>query len=173
MPWCGSSVRGGSGFDSFALLFFRRAGFRAVAVVAATPLCAAKDGAHPADPVIEEANAALVKGEPQQALAILDKAIRQNPKAIYHARRGAVLVRTGDFDKARAEFDKAIRSDPQLPEPYLNRGNLAALRGELGIALVDLSKALELDPRLAEGYANRGSILRRTGQLDLALADFR
>ena len=39
-----------------------------------------------------------------------------------HVNRGILRLRRGDTDAAIADFDAAIRMDPQQPEAYLNKG---------------------------------------------------
>jgi tetratricopeptide (TPR) repeat protein len=39
-------------------------------------------------------------------------------------RQGAMLLRTGNLDAAKAKFDKAIELDPMLMDSYKNYGDL-------------------------------------------------
>ena len=61
--------------------------------------------------------------------------------------RGAALLRTGQYDAARADFDRAIAlNTPDLHVAYFNRGEAQEASGNLVAAYHDYRKAQELVP---------------------------
>ena len=52
----------------------------------------------------------------------------------------------GDFQRAAAEFDEAIRLDPNSMYPLVNRGNLMMDFGQFDRAIADFTRAIKLAP---------------------------
>ena len=75
-----------------------------------------------------------------------------------HVADGQALQEEGKLQEAIAEFDEAVRIDPQLASAYSFRGTAHGLLGEYERAMVDLNEAIRLDPQDAEYYINRGGI---------------
>ena len=64
-----------------------------------------------------------------QALDHFTKAISTNPRPDDHDSRGVIWGTRGEYDKAVADFDEAIRLDPRLKTAYVNRGLTWTLKG--------------------------------------------
>jgi tetratricopeptide (TPR) repeat protein len=81
----------------------------------------------------------------------------------------------GDLDGALADYNEAIRLDPNLAIAYMNRGAVYAARNEFDMAIEDSTKALELKLSKVEdqatAYTNRGAAYVGNGELDKAIAD--
>src|SRR5688500_14502332 len=75
-----------------------------------------------------------------------------------YLRRGDAWYEKGQWDRAIAEYDRAIALGSARAEPYNNRGNARRATGDLEGAYQDYSRALEINPRLALTYNNRGNI---------------
>jgi lipoprotein NlpI len=60
--------------------------------------------------------------------------------------RGVALSLKGDFDRAIADHDEAIRMNPRYAWAYLNRGVTRFAQGQFEPAGVDFSEALQLNP---------------------------
>jgi tetratricopeptide (TPR) repeat protein len=58
--------------------------------------------------------------------------------------RGNAYFKAGEWDKAIAEYDKAIQLQPDLAEAYYNRGIAYLSEGDSGSAIADLKKCIEL-----------------------------
>src|SRR6185503_1459861 len=84
---------------------------------------------------------------------------------------GSVKYNSGDLDGAIADFNMAVKADPQLAISYCNRGIALNEKGETDRAIADFNKAIELDPRLAIAYYSRGNIWYVKGNLSTAIAD--
>jgi tetratricopeptide (TPR) repeat protein len=73
--------------------------------------------------------------------------------------------------RAIADYDEAIRNNPQDAEAHNNRGLAHAATGNLDRALADYGRAIEINPDYAEAYNNRGLAYYRKGALAEALDD--
>ena len=62
-----------------------------------------------------------------------------------HTRKGVAAAKAKDWDKAAAEFTKAIEAQPKDAKNYSNRGEVYKITGKLKEASVDFTKAIELD----------------------------
>ncbi len=78
----------------------------------------------------------------------------------------------GDLDGAIADFNQALKLDPNFVRALGNRGNAQKDKGDLDGALADFSRIIELDPKSAHAYAGRAEVKRNKGDLDGAIADF-
>ena len=82
------------------------------------------------------------------AVADFNAALARNPNlAPAYMSRGAVMLRTGRYDEARADFTRAIDlGAPDLHVAYFNRGEAQEASGNLVAAYHDYRKAQELAP---------------------------
>jgi tetratricopeptide (TPR) repeat protein len=76
------------------------------------------------------------------------------------------------YDKAIADYNKAIEINPNLPDAHNYRGLAYYRKGHYDKAISDFNKAIELNPRDAEAYNNRGIAYVRKGQNDKAISDY-
>ena len=89
-----------------------------------------------------------------------------------HSAKGFEAAKNHDYEKAIAEFTKAIEAEPGDAKNYFNRGTAYRGANKLPEALADFSKAVEVDPKNAAAYVGRGEVLLVQKQPDPALADF-
>ena len=75
--------------------------------------------------------------------------------------RGLAYADKEDYDRAIADYDKALELDPKDATAYNNRGFTYDKKGDYDKAIADYNKALELDPKDATAYNNRGIHLRQ------------
>jgi Flp pilus assembly protein TadD len=61
--------------------------------------------------------------------------------ATFYRERGITLYRSGDFSLAIADFDQAIRLDPNSEAAYVDRGIALYRMGEFGRAFADIVRA--------------------------------
>ena len=66
--------------------------------------------------------------------------------AIAFANRGLAYKSKGQWDRAIADYDEAIRLNPDLAETFTNRGTAYYYKGQLGRALKDYDEAIRLKP---------------------------
>src|SRR5581483_10877439 len=77
-----------------------------------------------------------------------------------------------DLDGAIADYDQALRLNPQLACALNNRGTAWKAKGDLDRAMVDYSRAIRLDERYAVPYLNRGIVHLLQGREAEAEQDF-
>ncbi|HAO21509.1 MAG TPA: hypothetical protein DCQ37_14195 [Desulfobacteraceae bacterium] len=77
-----------------------------------------------------------------------------------------------DYDKAIADYNKAIELNPNLDSAYNNRGFIYDENGDYDKAIADYNKAIELNPNLDAAYNNRGSSYGKKGDYAKAFDDY-
>ena len=76
------------------------------------------------------------------------------------------------IDKAIADYNQAVRLDPNYAVAYKSRGNAYADKGEFNLAIADFNRAIMLDPNYAVAYSNRGITYADMGDDNRAIADY-
>lgn len=86
--------------------------------------------------------------------------------------RGRIALRHGDVDRAIADFDEAIRLNPNRAAVFRDRALAHRQNGELEAAIADYDQAIALDPGRAAPYHDRGLALAAKGDLDRAILSY-
>ncbi len=76
------------------------------------------------------------------------------------------------FRKAIAEFDEAIRLDPQSTEAHNLRGRAYIGLDQFERAIDDFDTSIRLDPESIEAYINRGTVYWDLDQYQKAIEDY-
>ena len=79
----------------------------------------------------------------------------------------------GDKDRAIADYNEAIRLNPNDADAYYNRGNAWSDKGDNDGAIADYNEAIRLIPQFANAYYNRALYWEFKNDLAQALTDFR
>lgn len=87
-------------------------------------------------------------------------------------RRGEVLSDENDNQAALADFDEAVKLDPNRWQAVHNRAVCFAMNGEFERALADLDRTIELKPDYANARFNRGEIRYEQGDYRRAIDDY-
>ena len=112
----------------------------------------------------------------QSAVADSDVAIQldgadNDSSAAYHT-RGAAKAALGDYDKAIADFDAAIRRNPETAINYLDRGLAKEALGEKDAAKADFEAAARRNGDLAKNYYKDGQGKNRGRAYAAAMESF-
>jgi tetratricopeptide (TPR) repeat protein len=100
----------------------------------------------------------------------LDRAVLETVVALI-SRGNAATVR-GDFERAIADYDEALRLDPGDGVAQMNRGIARQSQGNFDGAIADYDGAIERGLRTAQAYNNRGQARERKKQYGEAIADY-
>ena len=120
---------------------------------------ASPSGGKSAAEQIESGNAALARGEPDQALLDFNAALDAQPdSALARERRAAAYLQLKKFDQALYDCDEALKIDGKLAAAYFTRGLAEKGLGETEKALVDFTKALDNGLARVDLLAARGAI---------------
>src|SRR5205807_7648112 len=108
-----------------------------------------------------------------EALKHYDGAIDPtHPDALNLFRRAMAEQGLGQTDRALADYNEAIRLDPQNQVAYLGRGSLLARRARnYRRAIDDFNRALQIEPRNVTALLARGAAQSQLGEFGPALAD--
>jgi Flp pilus assembly protein TadD len=94
------------------------------------------------------------------------------PSAEEHFQMGNEYAQTGEFEKARAEFEAVLEKDPDNVSAMSNLGVVYYQLGRLDDAIGQYTRALELEPEDADIRSNLAAAYVQKDQLDLALQQF-
>lgn len=118
------------------------------------------------------AQAYFAYGDPQQALADYDAAVKLAPdNAELHYDRGVVFAAQANDDAALRDFDTAMGIDPRLVPALCQRAKIYAARGNFNGALADYSAAIHLQPNAASLWSDRGYVDLRNHGYEGAVKD--
>jgi len=67
---------------------------------------------------------------------------------------GVYAERSGDYERAQADYGRAMRADPEDYRPLLNRGNVRFTEGDYSEAIRDYIEAAKKDPNAPEIFYN-------------------
>jgi tetratricopeptide (TPR) repeat protein len=124
---------------------------------------------------ILRANAYMLKGKYDKALADLNQAIRIDSKnpAAYCDRADLEQHFRGRPQNALADYDRAIRIAPKFQRAYFNRGICFLELHEYNGAIADVTRFIELVPNDLSAHGPRAYAYAKRGDLTRALADAR
>lgn len=81
---------------------------------------------------------------------------------------GDCYVQLGDYEQARACYEKAAMLEPDDAAPYVGTGVIALQKGRLDDAELSFRVALRLDPQNSRAYAGQALIRQQRGQMQEA-----
>lgn len=90
-----------------------------------------------------------------------------------YVNRGVLKLRRSQFDAATSDFDRAVRTKPDMGEAYVNRGAAAIGAKRYAASLADINRGLELG--LAEpekAYFNRALAYEALDNVKAAYFDY-
>jgi tetratricopeptide (TPR) repeat protein len=104
-------------------------------------------------------------------LASADLSAREKSKL--HQNRAISWRLKGDFDRAFADYNEAVRLDPNEPLNYSMRAVAWRAKNELQRAIADYGEAIRLKTDYVDAYIRRGQTYESLGDRERALADYR
>jgi len=81
---------------------------------------------------------------------------------------GIDAMKSGQRERARGEFAKAVKDDPNASTPHVFLARISREEGDLSSARAQLDTALRLDPKNAIALREMGLVLFASKQYDLA-----
>ena len=131
-----------------------------------------KESAKETATVVNNNNQAEGKHDKADGGAIIDLLLPKSISAPVHNNQGEALRNKGEYDKAIAEYNDALKLDPNSAAAYNNRGLSWNAKGQYEKAIADFNQAIKLNPTIAVAYNNRGLSTYQKGEYDKAIADF-
>lgn len=102
---------------------------------------------------------------------ILDRSYKEYFLVGAHNNRGSLYNDKGEYDRAIADFDRALALDPNYYLAYGNRGVANQKKGDFHGAIADFNKTIELNPGDAVAHGNRSVAFSSIGDFNRAIAD--
>lgn len=89
----------------------------------------------------------------------------------YH-NRGVEYEIKNEHEKAKADYNQALRIDANRSGSLVGRGNAFSNLGDYERAIADYNTALRIDSKDVNAYYNRGLAYERKGDIQLARSDY-
>ncbi|WP_217578139.1 tetratricopeptide repeat protein [Mesorhizobium sp. GbtcB19] len=121
------------------------------------------------DYAIARRAAAAANGQSDEAVAADGTDLRA---AMPLLKRGDAFYAKRKYDRAVAEYSRALALAPNEPSTYSARARARMQKGEYDAALSDVNRALEIDPSYITAYHARALILIKKREPEKAIADF-
>jgi tetratricopeptide (TPR) repeat protein len=93
-------------------------------------------------------------------------------RADAHNSRGIIYMGSKDYDRAFAEFNRAISENPKYYQAYNNRGFCRSQNKSYDDAISDYNEAIRLNPDFMLAYSNRGFAYYNNHNYKKAVSDF-
>jgi len=117
----------------------------------------------PAYDAYDDAMKAVQAGDMAKARALVEKAIRIEPReSLFQGLRGDLLAEKGDNKAALSAYDRAVTANPNYFKHYLTRGFVKREIGDVRGARMDFKRSLDLLPT-AEGKYGLGLVALESG----------
>jgi murein DD-endopeptidase MepM/ murein hydrolase activator NlpD len=92
--------------------------------------------------------------------------------AVAYFNRGWALNLSGRYDRALADFDKAIAIEPDFEQAFRSKGDAFRRKGMIKQAIAEFDRAIKIKPDYATAFADRALAYQALGKVDQALQDF-
>lgn len=92
-----------------------------------------------------------------------------NPSAKTYIDSGNSLKEQGKLDQAIANYQQALKIEPNNALAYNNLAEIYLLQGKIEAAIASCQNAIKLQPNLAAAYKNLGNCLQAGGKIEEAI----
>jgi hypothetical protein len=92
-------------------------------------------------------------GQLEQTLPDCNEALRLESSATALEGRALVYLKSGQIDKAIADYDAALKTNPKLPGPLYGRGIAKVRKGDVAGGNADTAAAKDINAKIAEQFA--------------------
>jgi len=107
------------------------------------------------------------------SISLWTDVLRSNPRIPEaYNNRGAVYAGLGQYDRALADYERALAIDPDFSRALNNRGTAFQRIGDFEKARADFDQAINLDPANPDLRYNRGNLFMAMENYDLAIRDY-
>lgn len=107
----------------------------------------------------------------EEAMQAFDRALAIKPEAFIYVNRANIRTKE-DIAGREADYDAALKLDPQMPDAIAGKANLLIERGNLTAAISTYSDALERSPDNIGLLSDRGLAYAKSGDMANADRDF-
>src|SRR6185295_13434263 len=77
-----------------------------------------------------------------------------------------------NFDKAKAQYDQALKIAPNYVEAEYGIGHVFRQQGQIDLAQSQFDKVIRMKPRFGDAYMSRGDVRIEKRQFAEALSDY-
>ena len=110
----------------------------------------------------------------KDSISLWNNVLKNYPKIpIAYNNLGETYLRKGDYEKAIADYHRALRINPNDSNAYHNRGTAYLNKGDFERAISDFNKTLEINPGNAKTYFNKALACEKIGRLQEALESYK
>lgn len=132
-----------------------------------------RDGEHvSAKSLLQSARRLAEDGQSVEAMGVLTQFLGEAPDNVEALRMRATLsLQLEDWDRALADYNRAIFLQPDCADCCFDRGRAFMLSGDVQAAIEDFSNCISREPKHAPALASRAAMLLQVNRLEEALED--
>lgn len=110
------------------------------------------------------------RDSPAAQIARVNRLIERYPdEPLAWQTRGMIYAEQGDFERALADYERALEFDAQTTSIHINRAGAYFRMGDYERALAEYDRALELDPEDDNNFVRRGNVYLRMSDYERAI----
>jgi tetratricopeptide (TPR) repeat protein len=103
---------------------------------------------------------------------LIDSGSRKQELSKAYSIKGGAFVQMSADDRALADYNEAIRLEPERAFNYVSRAGVWKRMKEFDRAIADCTEAIRLDPKDYSAFQTRADIWKAKKEIDRAIADY-